>query len=158
MHYGLPVDQLEQIHKLIVMNIMTNDVTEKATVVLTACGFAEKRGSIINGRGRLQRLNRAVRPPGEARDDWEILRDLSQAITGSNGIYTIEDVFKQMADSVPQLNGLSLSKIGDLGLKLIATPQGTTTPVPPGEPVDEKVFEREMARAPKSQALSCGAN
>ena len=54
-----------------------------------------------------------------------------------------------MADSIPALNGLSLSKIGDLGLKLIATPEGTTTPVPPGEPADEKVFEREMGRGPK---------
>src|SRR5207244_2176029 len=81
------------------------------TALFPSAAYAEKRGSVVNGRGRLQRLNRAVRPPGQARDDWEILRDLSQAITGSNGIYTIEDVFKQMADAVPQLKGLSLSKI-----------------------------------------------
>ena len=37
---------------------------------------------MINGKGRLQRLNRAVRGPGQARDDWEILRDLIQAIYG----------------------------------------------------------------------------
>ena len=147
--FGITVDQLKQLPSFIMMGILHNAATPHTTALFPSAAYAEKRGSIINGRGRLQRLNRAVRPPGEARDDWEILRDLSQAITGSNGIYTIEDVFKQMADSVPQLNGLSLSKIGDLGLKLIVTPQGTTTPVPPGEPVDEKVFEREMARAPK---------
>ena len=44
---------------------------------------------------------------------------------------------------------IAYSKIGDLGLKLIATPEGTTTPVPPGEPADEKIFEREMGRGPK---------
>ena len=54
-----------------------------------------------------------------------------------------------MAGSIPEFDGLSLSKIGELGLKLIPTPEGTTTPLPPGEPVDEKVFEREMKRAPK---------
>ena len=37
---------------------------------------------MINGKGRLQRLNRAVRGPGQARDDWEILRDLIQAVFG----------------------------------------------------------------------------
>ena len=49
---------------------------------------------MINLKGRLQRLNRAVNAPGEARDDWEILRDLIHAISGSNGLYMIEDVFK----------------------------------------------------------------
>ncbi|MBA2586106.1 MAG: molybdopterin-dependent oxidoreductase, partial [Chthoniobacterales bacterium] len=78
-------------------------------------------------KGRLQRLNRAVRAPGEARDDWEILRDLIHACSGQNsgmssragGIYTIEDVFRQMSESVPELRGLSLSKIRDLGVAVL---------------------------------------
>src|SRR5437660_10982967 len=147
--FGITVEQLKQLPSFIMMAILHNAATPHTTALFPSAAYAEKRGSMINGRGRLQRLNRAVRPPGEARDDWETLRDLSQAITGNNGVYTIEDVFKQMADSVPQFNGLSLSKIGDLGLKLIPTPEGTTTPVPPGEAADEKVFEREMARGPK---------
>jgi NADH-quinone oxidoreductase subunit G len=74
---------------------------------------------MINGKGRLQRLNRAVRGPGQARDDWEILRDLIQAYSGRNGIYTIEDVFRQMSETVQPLAGLSLSKIGDLGVQVL---------------------------------------
>jgi NADH-quinone oxidoreductase subunit G len=146
---GITVDQLKQLPSFIMTGILHNAATPHTTALFPSAGYAEKRGSMINGRGRLQRLNRAVRPPGDARDDWEILRDLNQAITGSNGIYTIEDVCRQMADSIPQLNGLSLGKIGDLGLKLIATPEGTTTPLPPGEPADEEVFERETGRGPK---------
>ena len=87
---------------------------------------------MINGRGRLQRLNYAVRPPGQARQDWEILRDLLQELSGSDGLGSVEDVFRQMAESIPQFAGLSLSKIGDLGVKIIATPEDSTTPVPPG--------------------------
>ena len=63
--------------------------------------------------------HRAVRPPGQARDDWEILRDLIQAYSGRNGIYSIEDVFREMSAAVPALAGLSLSKIGDLGVQVI---------------------------------------
>jgi NADH-quinone oxidoreductase subunit G len=74
---------------------------------------------MINGKGRLQRLNRAVRGPGQARDDWEILRDLVQACSGQNSIYSIEDVFRQMSESVPQFAGLSLSKIGDHGVQIL---------------------------------------
>ncbi len=74
---------------------------------------------MINRTGRLQRLNRAILPPGEARDDWEILRDLIQEYSGQNGIYTIEEVFAQIAQSVPEFQGLNLGKIGDLGTQLL---------------------------------------
>ena len=74
---------------------------------------------MINGKGRLQRLNRAVAGPGQARDDWEILRDLIQAYAGKNGIYSIEDVFREMSAAVLEFTGLSLSKIGDLGVPLM---------------------------------------
>src|SRR6266446_682689 len=68
MHMGLSVEELARLPALIVMNILRNAATEKASVVLPACGFAEKRGSMVNDKGRLQRLNRATRPPGNARD------------------------------------------------------------------------------------------
>jgi NADH-quinone oxidoreductase subunit G len=96
MHLGIPVDQLAQLPALITMNVLPNEATEKATVVLPACGFAEKRGSMVNGKGRLQRLNRAVRPPGNARDDWEILRDLLQAVGGGDSFPFIDDVFREV--------------------------------------------------------------
>jgi NADH-quinone oxidoreductase subunit G len=73
---------------------------------------------MINLAGRIQRLNRATASPGQARDDWEILRDLIQAVGGANGVYSIEEVFKAMAAATPALAGLSLIKIGDLGVEL----------------------------------------
>jgi NADH-quinone oxidoreductase subunit G len=103
---------------IVAVNLLPNGTTKLAHVVFPASGFAEKRGSMINKKGRLQRLNRAIQPPGAARDDWEIIRDLLQGVSGANGIYMIEDVFKQMAAAIPQLAGLSLSKIGDLGVEL----------------------------------------
>ncbi len=145
---GIRIEQLKKLPSLITMNILRNAATPHATAVLPSAAYAEKRGSMINGRGRLQRLNRAVRPPGQARADWEILRDLLNEFTGSNGLGSIEDVFRQMADTIPQLAGLSLSKIGDLGMKVMA-PAKTTTPVPPGEPVDEQIFERPVLHASK---------
>jgi NADH-quinone oxidoreductase subunit G len=116
---GLTAAQLSALPAFVVMNLLANDSTAAATALLPSFGFAEKRGSMINGKGRLQRLNRAVRGPGQARDDWEILRDLIQAYSGRNGIYSIEDVFRQMSESVPALAGLSLSKIGDLGVQVL---------------------------------------
>jgi len=116
---GLTAAQLSALPAFVVMNLLANDSTAAATALLPSFGFAEKRGSMINGKGRLQRLGRAVRGPGQARDDWEILRDLIQAYSGRNGIYTIEDVFRQMSAAVPALAELSLSKIGDLGVQVL---------------------------------------
>ncbi len=112
---GIKPEHLSRLSAFILMDLLENEATKLATAVLPSSGFAEKRGSMINGDGRLQRLNRAIPAPGNARDDWEILRDLLQACSGQNGIYTIEEVFAQMSQAVPQFNGLTLSKIGDLG-------------------------------------------
>ncbi len=117
---GLTADDLKKLEVLVVTDILPSQTTPRATVLLPASSWAEKRGSMINIHGRLQRLNRAVQAPGQARDDWEILRDLIQAVSGSNGLYLIEDVFKQLADSVKEFAGLNLGKIGDLGVQILA--------------------------------------
>jgi NADH-quinone oxidoreductase subunit G len=145
MQLGISSERLSRLSTFIVMDILSNDATENATVVLPSFAFAEKRGSMINGEGRLQRLNRAVRGPGEARDDWQILRDLIQACTGQNSIYSIEDVFRQMAQSVPQLAGLSLSKIGDLGIPLM---EGHESPFPPIDVAAAAIEKAESQRPP----------
>jgi len=121
LHCGITGELLERLPVYIVMDLLSNEATRYASILLPSLGFAEKRGSMINRNGRLQRLNRAVRGPGQAHDDWEILRDLIQAIGGGNGIYTIEDVFRQMSEATPELKGLSLSRISDLGVQLKMT-------------------------------------
>ena len=141
---GLTPEQLSALPAFVVMNLLENQSTKAATALLPSYGFAEKRGSMINGKGRLQRLNRAIRGPGQARDDWEILRDLIQAYSGRNGIYSIEDVFRQMSESVPVLAGLSLSKISDLGVQVLQTEQ---TPAPPWEPAKEEMKKPESEKA-----------
>jgi NADH-quinone oxidoreductase subunit G len=143
---GLSAEELSNLAAFIAMDILPNAATERATVLLPAAGFAEKRGSMINGKGRLQRLSRAVRPPGNARDDWEILRDLLQALGGSNGVYSIEDVFRQMSEGVEQLAGLSLNKIGDLGVQIL---QFDETPAPPPAPKAIEIERAEAKRPPQ---------
>ncbi len=123
---GIAEDDLRKLNSLVVMAILPNTTTANASVLLSAASWAEKRGSMINVKGRLQRLNRAISSPGEARDDWEILRDLLQAVSDSNGTYTIDELFKQIAAEIPAFEGLSLSRIGDLGVDLSSKLEVTT--------------------------------
>ena len=137
--FGVPAEQLANLSAFVVVDILSKSATGLASVVLPASGFAEKRGSMINGEGRLQRLNRAVRPPGNARDDWEILRDLLQSLGGSNGLDSIDDVFRQMSQDIPQFAHLTLSKIGDLGLRVMNVDES------PHMPVDLEMTDIERA-------------
>src|SRR5260370_13481994 len=84
--FGVSSEQLSQLPAFVVMDILSNETTECATALLPGFGFAEKRGSMINGECRLQRLNRPVRGPGNSRDAWEMFSDLLHTLRRGNGI------------------------------------------------------------------------
>jgi len=119
LHCGISETDLSKLTSLVVLDILPNGATKHASVLLPGSAAYEKRGSMVNVKGRLQRLNRALNAPGHARDDWEILTDLLRAL-GAESASSIEDLFKQMAASTPSLAGLNLGKIGDLGVDLKA--------------------------------------
>ncbi len=109
-------EDLAKLDFLLQTSLLANPTANHANLVLPGAAFAEKRGSMVNLSGRLQRLNRAIEPPVQAKDDWEILRDLISAISGKKPeIFLIEDLFKTIAASVPAFDGLTLSKIGHSG-------------------------------------------
>jgi len=151
MHLGLSVEDLAKMPALIVMNTLPNEATKNASVVLPACGFAEKRGSMVNGNGRLQRLNRATRAPGNARDDWEILRDFLQAVGGGDSLHSIEDVFRRMSETVPHFDRLSLSKIGDLGVHILKIEELPATEPGDCEAIEQAIEIQDARRAVRSQ-------
>jgi NADH-quinone oxidoreductase subunit G len=115
-------EDLSELKLLVQSHILANPTAENAHIVLPSAAFTEKRGSMVNLSGRLQRLNRANDLPGLAHDDWEILRDLTAAITGEKSpLFLIEDLFKQVAEATPAFNGLTLSKIGHQGTQVLET-------------------------------------
>ena len=115
---GWPLETVQKVPILAVLSILSCPTSELADYIFPGASFAEKRGSMINASGRLQRLNKAIALPGQAMDDWQILVQLKAALGGGNGAHSIEDVFKAMAQASPTFAGLSLSKISDLGIDL----------------------------------------
>ena len=115
---GIPAETLGKLEVLIFSGILSNATSQLAHVVLPGAAFAEKTGSMINVHGRLQRMTRAIPAPGEAREDWMILRDMRMALTGGNSLHSVEDVWKSMAAEIAQLSGLNWARIGDLGIQI----------------------------------------
>lgn len=119
---GFTRENLSTLDFYLQTSILANPSANYADVVLPSAAFAEKRGSMVNLTGRLQRLNRAVEPQGQAHDDWQILRDLTAAISGKpSNLHSIEDVFRELATTTPAFGGLTLSKIGDQGVPIHET-------------------------------------
>jgi NADH-quinone oxidoreductase subunit G len=138
--HGIAEELLAKLELLVVIDTLPNKVTDIAHYVLPAATFAEKRGTFINGKNRLQRLNAAIPSPGIARPEWQTFAALLNELGADGGYLTIEDVFADMARSLTPLAGLNLSKIGDLGieLKLDAAPPKAETPDKPAATMGAK--------------------
>ena len=79
-----------------------------ADVVLPGASYAEKSGTYVNLEGRVQRGDRAVFPPGDAREDWTILRALSAVLGYTLPFDTLEELRAAMAVDTPDLATLGL--------------------------------------------------
>jgi NADH-quinone oxidoreductase subunit G len=113
---GIGADALSKLETLIVSDILQNETTRKAHYLLPGCAHAEKRGTFVNVKGRVQKFMKAVEPKGDARPEWEFLHELVENLTGRNGYSSIEGLFNQMAKDVPAFAGLEWAKLGDTGV------------------------------------------
>ena len=76
---------------------------KQADLVLPAASYAEKHGTYVNLEGRVQRSEKAVFPPGEAREDWSIFRAVSALIGKPLPFDTFDQLRAEMAKAVPAL-------------------------------------------------------
>ncbi|MBY0285042.1 MAG: NADH-quinone oxidoreductase subunit NuoG [Sphingomonas sp.] len=74
-----------------------------ADVILPGASYAEKSGTWVNLEGRVQRGERAVFPPGDAREDWTIFRALSERLGKALPFDTLDQLRAAMAAEVPAL-------------------------------------------------------
>jgi len=98
-----------------------------ADVVLPGASYAEKPGTFVNLEGRVQRSDRAVFPPGDAREDWSIFRALGDVLGHRLPFDNFDELREAMARDVPALGiealahfawsppALPLAKAGAIG-------------------------------------------
>ena len=96
---------------VVVQDIFLNETCRFADVVLPAGCFAEKDGVFTNSERRVQRVRKAVEPPGEARADWRILVDLANACGAGWTYETPAEVYAEMAALSPKFAGISHARI-----------------------------------------------
>ncbi len=72
-----------------------------ADVVLPGAAYTEKNATYVNLEGRVQRAYRAIYPPGEAREDWTILRAFSQLAGKTLPYDTLDSIRARMTEIAP---------------------------------------------------------
>jgi NADH-quinone oxidoreductase subunit G len=114
-----------------------------ADVILPAAAYSEKSGTYVNLEARVQRGDRAVFPPGDAREDWAILRALSDVLGHTLPFDNLDQLRQQMEAEVP-----ALGHIGEIATfewklpKLDATASGEIA-----YPIQDFYLTNAIARA-----------
>jgi formate dehydrogenase major subunit/formate dehydrogenase alpha subunit len=135
------VHALKGLDLLVVQDIFLTETVALADVVLPGVSFAEKNGTFTNTERRVQRVNRAVLPPGDARADSTIITELAAAFGSPMPNSTPGEVFAEAASLWPAMSGMSHERLGSQGLQWPCP-----TPDHPGTPYLHKdVFPRGKA-------------
>ena len=114
---SLVIESLKRLDFMVVQEIFMTETAKLADVVLPATCFAEKDGTFTNTERRVQRVRKALDPPGEARPDWEIICDVSTAMGYPMQYDSASDIFDEMASLTPSYGGISYDRIDDVGLQ-----------------------------------------
>jgi predicted molibdopterin-dependent oxidoreductase YjgC len=108
---------LETLEFLAVSDIFPTETTEYADVILPAASFAEKDGTFTSTERRVQRIRRAVDPPGEAWAEWQWITDLLSRMGVSANYTSAAEVMEEIAALTPIYGGVHYDRLGLGGLQ-----------------------------------------
>lgn len=102
---------LTKMEFLCVQDIFMSETAEYADVILPASAFAEKLGTFTNTDRRIQLGRPAISPPGEARQDWKIICELSNRIGYRMDFDSVEEVFNEFTGLTPSYAGITYERL-----------------------------------------------
>jgi predicted molibdopterin-dependent oxidoreductase YjgC len=101
---------------LVVQDLFLTRTAQLADVVLpAAASWCEAEGTVTSSERRVQRVRKALEPPGEARDDIAILLDLARCLGHDFGAPSAEEVWNELRSVSPMHAGMSYARLEDAG-------------------------------------------
>jgi formate dehydrogenase alpha subunit len=101
---------------LVVQDIFLTETAKMADVVLPAASFAEKEGTFVNTERKVQRVRKAVEPPGEAKEDWKIISDLSRRMGYPMNFINANAIMEEIARVTPSYCGIEYDRLEQDGI------------------------------------------
>ena len=138
---------LEGLDHLVVQDLVLTRTAEMAHVVLPAAAtWCEGEGTVTNSERRVQRVRKAMEPPGEARDELEILTEMARRLGHPWPRPTARQVWDELRSLSPMHGGMSYERLEALG--------GIQWPCPdeshPGTPFLHARLWEDPVRGPKA--------
>lgn len=96
---------------LVVQDIFLSDTAKFADVVLPSASFAEKDGTFTNTERRVQRVRKAINPPGNSHQDWEIICDLSSRMGYPMAYRDSEAIMEEIGRVTPSYGGITYTRL-----------------------------------------------
>jgi NADH-quinone oxidoreductase subunit G len=125
-----------------------DDGAHRADVILPGAAYTEKSGIFVNTEGRAQMANRAGFPPGEAKEDWAIIRALSDVLAKKLPYDSLAALRQAIFKAVPHLMRLDQIEAGNAAdLKTLAGRSGNVEKVPLKASVEDFYLTNPIARA-----------
>ncbi len=111
------IEQLKALELFIVCDIFPTLTTEYAHVVFPDTSWSEEDGTFTNTERRMQRVRKAVQPPGEARSHWWVMQELGMRLGKDLGFESANGVWEDMRSSSTGFAGITWERIEHLGLQ-----------------------------------------
>ena len=121
---------------LVVQDIFLTETAEFADVILPATSYLEKVGTYTNTDRRVQIGRKVLDPPGEAREDWRIIMDISNRVGLEMDYESPSEIFDELVSVMPNYAGLHYDNLGPMG-KLYPNP----------DPAQQRRHGRALRRA-----------
>jgi formate dehydrogenase alpha subunit len=102
---------LDNLDFLVVQDIFLTETAEIADVVLPSACYAEKDGTFANTERRVQRIRKAVDPPGESRDDWDIICEIATRMGHPMAYDSSRQIMEEISKVTPSYAGISYDRI-----------------------------------------------
>ena len=110
-------EALQEADFVVVQDIFLTETAKLADVVLPAACFAEKDGTFTCTERRVQRVRKAVEPPGEAKPDWQIFCELSRKMGYDMSYGSAAEIFAEVRQLLPQYAGITYERLEGEGLQ-----------------------------------------
>ena len=102
---------LQKLDFLVVQDIFPTETAVLADVLLPAASFAEKEGTYTSTERRVQKLNKAVEPPGESKPDWQITSMLAAKMGYPFNYKNVKEINEEMTSLTPIYGGMKIERI-----------------------------------------------
>ena len=120
----------------------------RADVILPGAAYTEKSGTYVNTEGRVQMAARAAFPPGDAREDWAILRALSEVLGKRLPFDSLTELRRTLYASYPHFSHVDEIAPGALDhVKAVAERTGKPSSTPFRNPIEDFYATNPIARA-----------